>query len=292
MNNRVGIYFAFWEPNWSADFASYVGRVKRLGFDTLELGAGALVDMSDADKQHIVDVANAEGVDLTYCIGLPPQYDVASPDEAVRREGIAYVRKLLDAIHFMKGDMLGGIIYSCWPAPVASLDYKKIAREKSMQSLREIAPVCDAYGITYNLEVVNRFEQYLINTAAEGVEFVEELGCPQVKLLLDAFHMNIEEDSIGDAIRLAGKHIGHIHIGECNRKVPGTGRMPWDEIFTALRDVDYTGRIVMEPFIRVGGEVGRDIRMYHDLSNNATDAQMDEMAAAGAAFVHNKLRLL
>ncbi len=78
---------------------------------------------------------------------------------------------------------------------------------------------------------MNRFEQYLINTAAEGVAYIDEVGSPNLKLLLDVFHMNIEEDDMTQAIITAGDKLGHFHIGETNRRPPGQGRMPWKEIF-------------------------------------------------------------
>lgn len=81
--------------------------------------------------------------------------------------------------------------------------------------------MAEEYDINYCLEIVNRYEQYLLNTAAEGVDFVRELDSPKIKLLLDCFHMNIEEDSFSEAIKTAGELLGHFHIGECNRKVPG-----------------------------------------------------------------------
>ena len=102
--NPIGIYFAFWEREWQGDYLAYVRKVKRLGFDILELGAGALPDMTAAERRAVADAAREEGVRLTYCIGLPPQYDVSSPDESVRLAGVRYVSTLLDCI----GEMAGG----------------------------------------------------------------------------------------------------------------------------------------------------------------------------------------
>ena len=145
------------------------------------------------------------------------------------------------------------------------------------------------HGITYCLEVVNRFEQFLLNTAAEGVAYVEAVGSPNLKLLLDAFHMNIEEDSIGGAIVTAGDKLGHFHIGETNRKTPGKGHMPWDEIGQALKKINYQGRVVMEPFVNMGGEVGRDIKVWRDLGNGADEARLDQDAKDALAFIRSKL---
>ena len=123
-----------------------------------------------------------------------------------------------------------------------------------------------------------------MNTAAEGVAFVQEVGKSNVKVMLDTFHMNIEEDSIGGAIRTAGALLGHLHTGECNRRLPGKGRTPWREIGEALRDISYSGTIVMEPFVKMGGTVGSDIKVWRDLSKGADESQMDRDARDALLF--------
>lgn len=288
--NRIGIYFAFWEKEWEADYCRYIEKAKQLGFDVLELAAGCLPDMSSAQREKIADRARDAGIDLTYCIGLPPRYDLASEDAAVRKSGIRYVGQLLSCIKQMGGDTLGGILYSCWPGGTVTYDYKMKARERSLDSLRELSRMAEEYDINYCLEIVNRYEQYLLNTAKEGVDFARELGSPKIKLLLDSFHMNIEEDSFHEAIETAGELLGHFHIGECNRKVPGRGHMDWDEIVRGLKDINYQGRIVMEPFVRPGGQVGKDIKIYRDQSGNASDMRMDSMAEEALKFIREKLK--
>lgn len=130
-------------------------------------------------------------------------------------------------------------------------------------------------GIDMCLEVVNRFETNILKTAAEGVAFCRDVANPNVKLLLDTFHMNIEEDNIANAIRLAGDYMGELHVGEGNRKVPGQGSIPWSEIGQALRDIHYDGNVVMEPFVMQGGQVGKDIKVWRDLSGGENKAKMD-----------------
>lgn len=288
--NKIGIYYAFWEKEWEADYCKYIEKAKHLGFDVLELAAGCLQDMSSSQREKIANSARDAGIDLTYCIGLLPQYDLASEDASVRKAGIRYVSQLLSCIRQMGGDTLGGILYSCWPGGTVTYDYKMKARERSLDSLRELSRIAEDYNINYCLEIVNRYEQYLLNTAQEGTDFVRELNSPKVKLLLDSFHMNIEEDSFHEALETAGELLGHFHIGECSRKVPGRGHMDWDEIIRGLRDINYQGRIVMEPFVRPGGQVGKDIKIYRDQSKNASDIQMDDMAEEALAFIRGKLK--
>lgn len=289
MNNKVGIYYAFWEQEWAADYFKYVDKVSRLGFDVLELAAGGLEQMTAAQRRDLAHAAKDAGVELTYCIGFPAQYDMASPDASVRRSGMDYARKLLKMIGEMDGKILGGIIYSCWPASQFPRGDKRPYWDRSVACVREVAQTAADEGVTYCLEVVNRFEQFLINTAAEGVQFAKEVGSDSVKLLLDAFHMNIEEDTLSGAVRSAKSYIGHIHIGEANRRAPGRGHMPWDDLMDGLRDAEYDGRIVMEPFVRMGGQVGQDIHMWHDLSDNGDEAYLDGEAAFALKFIRDKL---
>lgn len=131
---------------------------------------------------------------------------------------------------------------------------------------------------------MNRFEGYLLNTAAEGVAFCEEVGLPNVKLLLDTFHMNIEEDSFYDAIVTAGARLRRLHTGETNRKVPGKGRIPWREIGDALAKIGFDGDVVMEPFVKQGGTIGSEIKVWRDLSDNADEAKMDADAKNALLF--------
>ena len=148
-----------------------------------------------------------------------------------------------------------------------------------------MAETADSLGIDLCLEVVNRFETYILNTCEEAVRYCKAVGSTRAKILLDTFHMNIEEDSIGDAIRLAGPRLGHLHVGEGNRKVPGKGHLPWNEIGKALRDIHYEKGVVMEPFVLTGGKVGSDIKVWRDLSGNATAEKMDKDIKASLKFL-------
>ena len=116
------------------------------------------------------------------------------------------------------------------------------------------------------------------------MKFVKEVDVPSVKVMLDTFHMNIEEDSIGGAIRATKGLLGHFHTGECNRRVPGRGRTPWFEIAHALKDIGYKGNVCMEPFVRMGGRVGSDIKVWRELEPGITEAKMDADAKAALDF--------
>jgi D-psicose/D-tagatose/L-ribulose 3-epimerase len=285
--NKIGIYYAYWTRDWDADFHPYVDKVADLGFDVLEVNAGTVAHMSAAERKRLRDHAGARGIELSYCIGLPPRFDVASEDAGARREGIRFLGEIVGAIGDMGGGRLSGIVYGCWPAlmPEGVTD-KRPFLDRSVASLKQVLPLAEDRGVVLNMEVVNRFEQFLLNTAEEGLEFVQRMGSPNAKLLLDTYHMNIEEDSIGAAIATAGSFLGHVHLGESNRKPPGHGHIPWAELAGALRRIGYQGWLVMEPFLVPGGQVGRDIRVWRDVGKGM---DLDREAGKAVRFMRDRL---
>lgn len=287
MKNTIGIYYAYWTHDWDADFVPFVARVKKLGFDALEVNSGTVADMSPAERRRLRDAAARHEIELTACIGLPAKYDPASPVHATRERGIAFLKRQAKALAATGIREVGGIVYSYWPGtlPAGETD-KRPYWDRSVKSMREVMKTAEECGVIFHMEVVNRFEQYLMNTAAEAVRYVQEVGSPNCAVLLDTFHMNIEEDSFRGAIKTAGKHLGHVHIGETNRRAPGRGKMPWAEIFGALKEVKYQGSIVMEPFLMPGGEVGRDIKVFRDLRDGLN---LDREAARACRFVRRSL---
>lgn len=124
----------------------------------------------------------------------------------------------------------------------------------------------------------------MLNTAAEAKAYVDEVDRDNVYIMLDSFHMNIEEDGFREAILTAGSKLGHFHIGEANRKCPGSGRLPWQEMADALNEIGYEGSVVMEPFVRPGGGVGSDIKIWREIIPGITDEQLDEDIRKSCAF--------
>lgn len=285
--NDVGIYYAFWTHEWNVDFHPFIDKVADLGFDILEVHAGTVANMSSDERKSLKLHAEDRGLELTYCIGLPAAYDVAAEDMATRRKGIEFLQVQAKSIGEIGGGKISGILYGCWPSlmPEGITD-KRPFRERSLNSVREAIKTAEDNDVIFNMEVVNRFEQYLLNTAEEAVEYVKLVDSPNIKILLDTYHMNIEEDHIGTAIETAGQYLGHVHVGENNRRPPGYGHIAWNELVGALKKIGYTGGIVMEPFLMPGGQVGRDIRVWRDMS---VGVDLDMEARKALHFIRHKL---
>ena len=284
---KIGTYFAYWAQEWQVDYFKYIEKAKKAGFDVLEVSSGIL-SLSNDDLERLKNTAKDAGLVLTACLGITKNMDVSSDDQATRQRGIDYMKRLFVAMDKADIRKIGGIIYAYWPCDYSLPVDKAAVRKRSISSVREMADDAARYGIELEMEVVNRFEHFLINDAKEAVEYVQDVGRPNVKVMLDCFHMNIEEDNMGDAIRYVGKYLGHFHIGECNRKVPGKGHMPWDEMGQALRDIGYQGYAVMEPFVKIGGGVGSDIKVWRDLSDGADEEKLDADIAESVRFVREK----
>ena len=284
---KYGIYFAYWEKEWNADQKSYISRVKKLGFDVLEISCAMLKAISTQELMEMKKMAADAGITLTAGYGPGANENLASANEDIVKNAVAFYTDILKKLEILDIHTLGGGIYSYWPVDYTKPIDKAGDWERSVKNVRTVGKIAGECGVDYCLEVLNRFEGYLLNTCAECKVFVEQVDVPAVKIMLDTFHMNIEEDSMVEAILLAGDRLGHFHVGENNRRLPGKGGMPWYEIGSALRAIGYDKNIVMEPFVRNGGGVGSDIKVWRDLSKGATDEMLDQDAAASVAFLKN-----
>ncbi len=281
---KHGIYYAYWEDMWGADYIPYIEKVARLGFDFLEIGCAPVNDFPIQTLKDLRKCAEDNGIYLTGGYGPSAAYNMASDDPAVVRAAKEFYYELFRRFEILDIHHIGGGVYSYWPVDYTKPIDKEGDWARSVENVREVARHAADSGVNFCLEVLNRFEGYLLNTCAEGVKFVEEVGEKNVYVMLDTFHMNIEEDDMAAAIRLAGDKLGHFHTGECNRRVPGKGRTPWREIGAALREIGFTGGCCMEPFVKMGGEVGRDIRIWHNMYDDLSEAKLDKDAADALKF--------
>ena len=284
---KYGIYYAYWEKEWRGDFIPYIEKVKKLGFDVLEVACGDFHNQPDSYFHALRDAAKEYDITLTGGYGPRAEHNLASKDPAVVENALAFYSKIFSKMDMAGIRSIGGALYSYWPVDYSRDPDKEGDLERSIRGMQRLADIAARYGITLNMEVLNRFEGYLINDAREGLSYIRAVDKSNVKLMLDTFHMNIEEDSLTEPILLAGKDLGHLHVGEPNRKPPREGRMPWKEIGQALRQIGYEGAVVLEPFVTMGGQVGKEIRVWRDISGGATRSDLDRDAAKSVSFLRS-----
>ncbi|MEE8398963.1 MAG: sugar phosphate isomerase/epimerase family protein [Desulfobacterales bacterium] len=286
--NRIGIVHNYWGTDFTANPDLYCSRISRaasIGFNLLTVQMDAIFYAKD-DKQRLLDTAEKEDVKLNYSGGMGPNMDICSESAEDRERGIAHMQNAARLI----ADMQEGAEFAGAITGVFRDELKGRSREKcwenSVNSMKEIIKAAEDGGVIFSLEVLNRFEHFLINTCDEALRYVEAVGSPNLKILLDTYHMNIEEDSIGEAIVKGGDKIGLFHVGENNRNVPGRGHIPWDEVVGALKQIDYQGDTVMEPVVLAGGATGGSMAIHRDLTGGK---DLDDLAREGLEFYKGKL---
>ncbi len=281
---KFGVFYSYWTKEWRGDLKYYARKAKSLGLDILEVGGDNLLGMSDCELDELKSLTKDLGIEISTNIGPAKQYDVASSDSATRAKGIAFLTDIMKKMDRLDSRVIVGVMYTYWPNDFSDLD-KPAIWKRGVDSVSIMGKTAQDLGIDMCMEVVNRYETHILNTAEEAVRFCEDVGNPNIKILLDTFHMNIEEDNIANAIRTAGKHLRALHAGECNRKIPGQGPLPWAEIGQALRDINFEGNVVMESFVQHGGQIAEDIKVWRDLTGGADEAAMDDIVRSGLAVL-------
>lgn len=287
MKYKYGVHYAAWGSEWDVDIKERIRLAAAAGFEDLEVTPPDYVPAMDIDKMNeLKKCAEDHGIEMSWCIGFPKEYDMASEDPSVRRRGIEYTKHMLEAIHMLDGKILSGILYSSWPYDFRNLPDKERTWELALSSVKECVKTAQDYGIIYAIEMVNRFEQFVLNSVEEGLTFIGQVGSPCCRLLLDMFHMGIEETSTPDAIRRAGKSLAHLHVCQNNRQIPAPcDNVPWDAVGQAVNDIGYEGRIVMEPFVIKGGPVGRDVNIWRNLMDDVSQEHISEELTKGLHYI-------
>lgn len=280
---KFGVNTWVWtSPLTTADVIHLVPKVARMGFDWIEL---PFENVADFDHQTAAALTNDYGLGVSACAVIGEDRDLIHPDQAIRDNGMAYVRECIAAAQKIGANNLIGPIYSAvgrtWPATA-----EERARDTDIlvDNLRHLADIAADHDVILCLEPLNRFETSFINTANQVIEIVDRVDRPACQIMLDTFHMNIEEKSLGDAIRAVGPRLRHVHACENDRGAPGSGNVSWNEVAQALADIGYDGPVVIESFSAEVKTIARAAAIWRPLAPS-----QDALAADGLAFLQRKL---
>ena len=221
------------------------------------------------------------GCSASICAVMGAGRDPSHEDEAIQKGGVAYLKHLVDAAVVMKSPIVAGPLYAAVGRQWQSTpDQRKRDMERCAKNLAQVARYAEDKGITLALEPLNRFETSFINLTEQAIELMRMIGSPRVKLMMDTFHANIEEKSLGKAIEAAGRDMVHLHMNENDRGTPGTGHVPWAEIAAALKKVKFDGMLVIESFSTEVKEIARAAAVWRPLAPTP-----DGLARDGLAFL-------
>lgn len=265
---------------WTADFGprdlELLPRVKQGGFDSFEV----FISRPAAFRAAMLRQACADyGLELTVCSVLNQENNIIADDAAVRRRGITHLADCVRAIAEAGGKLFGGPLY----APIGYLPGRRRTEEewkRAVGALQELGPVLSETGVTLCVEPLNRFETYFLNTAADALRLCDAVNHPNVRILYDTFHANIEEKDIAAGLRTVARHLAHVHTCENDRGTPGSGHVEWPAVFQALRDIGYDSLLTIESFGFALGEIAAAASIWRDLAPTP-----DEIAFTGVQFL-------
>lgn len=220
---------------------------RRHGFDGIELSGRG--DGVFAARREELAAARSAGVVMPSAVVAMPHF-VGDFDERNRRAAIDDVKAMLGTLPDAGAAGIvmpnGFAVFSKRLPPFEPPRSDEASRAKLIEALRELGRHGEEVGAKVFLEPLNRYEDYLVNTLADAVSIVEEVGSNAVSVIADTFHMSIEEGDIGAAIRAAGPHIEHVQLGDSDRLEPGHGHYDWPETLDALDAIGYDGWLAME----------------------------------------------
>jgi D-psicose/D-tagatose/L-ribulose 3-epimerase len=279
---KFGASTFIWVSPFSNENLHIIEKVKNFGFDVLEI---CIEDPNTIDTDQIKATLDTNGIKALVCGAFGPTRDISSDDKNIREQGVKYLKKCIDISDELGSPLVSGPMYSATgKTRLLSQSEKKQQWDWAVENLQKVADYAGEKCVRLAVEPLNRFETDFLNTVDQGLEFIERVNKDNVGFLLDTFHMNLEEKGIGDAIRMAGKKIFNFHSCENDRGIPGSGHIPWQEVKSALKNVEYDGFVIIESFNSDIKEIARAVSQWRPLAPS-----QDSIASEGISFLKRLL---
>lgn len=233
---------------FKGDLIKGVEMAKEVGYDAVEI---AIRDPKNVDVKILMDLLEKKDMKVS-AIGtgqafLTDKLSLSSLDEEVRKKAVERLKEHIDFARYVGGYVIIGLIRGFFGKE------RKKAYEKLVESVKEVCSYAEKKDVKLVVEPINRYECDNMNTVEETLEFLNTVNCQYLGLLLDTFHMNIEEPIIEKSIRKTKGKLYHFHVADSNRWAPGCGHIDFKSIMKALREIGYEGFISVECLPIPGG---------------------------------------
>ena len=279
----IGVNAWVWISPFTNNDFGLLKKVKKMGFDSFEIG---LEDPSHVNGKEFGKALKDHDLRLVVCGAFGPSRDLTSDNAANRKEGLEYIKTTIQFCADAGAEVMAGPMYSAvGKRRHVSPEQKKIEWDLAVKGLTEAANTASDCGVRLAIEPLNRFETDLVNTSAQGMKMVNDIGHKSLGIHLDSFHMHIEEKCQYDAIMLAGKKLWHFHSCENDRGAPGSGLVDWKSVSKALKDVKYKGECVIESFTPECKAIAAAAAIWRPLAKT-----QDGLAKDGLKFLRKKLK--
>lgn len=273
---KYGVNTMVWTTRVGNAERSLFSRIKEWGFDGVEL---FLSPQEPADIPAVRRILDELHLERTTCSVIPKDANLVSDHVEVRTLGTEFLKKCVERTAELGAQLICGPLY----AGLGVMTGRRRTQDEwkwAAESLASAARRGQELGVSLCIEPLNRFETYFLNTLRDAADLIHFIGEPNVRIHFDTFHANIEERNLSGSILAVGKDLGHVHVSENDRGIPGTGHVDWRGTFSALKQSGYEGWMTIESFAQPEPELAAAAAIWRDLAPSG-----DELARQGLAFI-------
>jgi len=280
---KFGIHSLLFSETFLERDLPLLDKAKAMGFDALEI---IPFDMDNFPAKLVRQRARDLDLSIYTGIGMPLHANIISPEAAVRAAGVEMSKRLIDLGAECGSLGFAGVTYCGWGYLSGAMRTEE-EWKWGVENYRRVAQYAAqaAPGLFLGVETLNRFESHFINTVADGLAFVRDVGQPNVKLHLDTFHLIREEDDLAGSVRACADKLGYVHACENQRGIPGRDLVPWMDFFRALHSVNYQGCVTIESFDPNMANIARLCCIWRKLADSP-----EQLASEGLRFLREIAR--
>jgi D-psicose/D-tagatose/L-ribulose 3-epimerase len=250
---------------WSASFGpaefGLLPAIKEAGFDGVEI---PLFRPASLEASAIRKANESYGLECNACTVLVDGLSLISDSADIRRKTRRHLADIAKAAADTGIKMVAGPLY----CPVGYLPGRRRTSDEwkwAVEGFQSVGETLAAHDVIFAIEPLNRFETYFLNTAADAARLSEEIGHPNIGILFDTFHANVEEKDIAAGYRTVGAQLKHVHTCENDRGIPGSGHVEWTAVFAALRELKYDDWLTIESFGFALGDLSAAAAIWRDI---------------------------
>jgi D-psicose/D-tagatose/L-ribulose 3-epimerase len=275
---KYGVNTMVWTTRVDESHAVLFSRIREWGFDGAEL---FLSPQEPADIPAVRKMLEKNQLECTTCSVLPRECHLVSSQPEVRARGVEFLKTCVDRTAELGARLICGPMF----AGLGVMTGRRRTPQEwnwAVEGLRVVARHAQKRDVTLCLEPLNRFETYFLNTLEDTARLIHDIGEPNVKIHFDTFHANIEERHPAEALRSVARELGHVHVSENDRGIPGTGHNDWRGVLKALKVIRYNGWMTIESFAQPEPDLAAAAAIWRDLAPSG-----DELAQQGLRFIRS-----
>ena len=282
---KIGFNLLLWTINVEDRHMPIIEDLKKTGYDGVEVPVfGGETAQFQALGRRLSDM----GLERTAVSALTStDVNPLVPDAAVRAKAVDFMKGVLDGCAALGATRVVGPMHSVL-GHFSGSGPTEDERKRCVEFHHKVGDHAKSVGVIVNLEALNRFECYFLNTMQQLADYLDEVDHPAIKGMYDTFHANIEEKDPVAAIKAIKKHMIHVHISENDRGTPGKGHVPWAATYKALRAAKYDGWMTSEAFGRALPALAAATRVWRDFFPSQDSVYLEGIKQMKAGWARAK----